>query len=180
MTTCTRAKRRYLVNLRYQLPHVGGIVALAAINGTIIVAITAWIMLFGINPRMTASISETFVYCIAGVLVVTSILSIIWSLRYTRSAAGLLHNVSTILKDLADGRRVETPVRFRADDAEFIALEKSMNSVIGMLKDDENLHRRVALALDALQEELRNGEVDIESAAAGMRSIINILNRGVI
>lgn len=178
METTTRCKRRYLVNSRYQLPHVGGVVVLSIINGAIIAAVAAWVLLFGLDSRMSTNLSASFLYSIAGVFVITAGFSMYWSLRYTRHIAGLLHKVTVVLRDIADGKPVGEPVRFRKNDAEFKSLEREINRLFEIIDRREDSHRKTAILLNELREKLNSDAFSREECFAELRAAINTLNGG--
>jgi hypothetical protein len=175
-----KVRRRHLVNCRYQLPHVGGVAALSIINGTMVAAVAAWLLLFRADPRMTANIGDSFVVGIAAVLLGTAVFSMVWSLRYTRHTAGLMHKTTSILRDMGDGKTVVTPVRFRKADAEFHAMEKELNRVCDRLDENTIDRSRAVTALHALKQGLESGEQSSGGAVDELQSIINTLNGGRI
>lgn len=147
-------RRRFLVNTRHQLCHACGLVLLACVNGALLALLLAWLFLFRVDGRMLSPMSSHALWYMAGGLFLTSLVTVAWSLWYTKSLVGLLHKVVLVLGPLGQGAAAPQCICIRKEDKGFEAVETVLNSVARRFQQLEAASRSTQEELSRLEQEL--------------------------
>ena len=128
-------RRRFLVHKRYQLCHACGLALLAGINGGLLLFLLVWLFVFHADGRMLSPVNEHVAWYMVGGLLLTSLITVVWSLWHTRTLVGLLHKVVVVLGPLGQGASAPSDcICIRKEDKGFEQVEVVLNAVVERIR----------------------------------------------
>lgn len=126
-------RRKYLVNGRYQLAQALVAVLANAFAVLLTGALLAWFYLVVWDGSLAVNHNRLIPLYLAGSLTVVVFSSSYFSLRSSRSVAGMMKKLQMVLEDAGRGVLPERQVRFRKSDY-FQELEAPLNACLEQLR----------------------------------------------
>jgi len=111
-----QARRRYLVNGRFQVNHIISITVMVIFAFFVISLCLGWFYLHGMDDRLTCNYNTSILWRMGVVFLFFMTGMILWSIQYTRAIAGPIEALCGTLEKAAEGSFPDRPVRFRRDD----------------------------------------------------------------
>lgn len=172
-------RRRYLVNGTYQLTQAG-VALLANILVVLLIAfLLTWYFLIGSDSSMVVNCNRQIPVYISGCVLVVALLSVLFSMRRSRSTAGMMAILNKILTDAGQDKFPDRPLSFRQSDySGFRELAGPLNTCISKMKN--NHESEIRDAVEKLKDLARTtGKEDMEPAGISrdLKGIIRTLEQ---
>ena len=157
-------RRRYLVDRPLQFGYAANMILLQLVVAAVTAAVTAWIVLFVLNDRLTGQLDAGFFFKVAVILIFMAAGVAIWAVRSSHAVAGPIFKTRRLLHAAAAGGLPDQPVVFRRGDA-FKELAPDLNSLFQAIR-----HRQQRL--DGLKHIVEDDESPPEDRLARIAALL--------
>jgi len=167
-------RRRYMVHPRYQLGQAGIFLGINLLLLLLAALLLSWFYLFYFQGHVVCNHNRAFPWYLTAVGLLVLLLSSLWSLRRSRSVAGMMRKLEIVLSNAARGVFPEQPLVFRRGDS-FGELARPLNDCVVQLKRQRQCLTEIAGAVQALEGKRQQGmvsEVELHKVVARMQGIL--------
>lgn len=169
-------RRRLLVDLRYQLTQLGVALAANILVMLLVAVLMSWLYLLFFKGNLACSHNRLFPLYLMATALGVIVLSTLWSLRRSRTVAGMMRKLEYVLNDAAKGRFPDRALIFRKGDY-FTGLAGPLNACLVRMKKQENRMETAIESLQGLQIVVREGKVDREEVSRRIDAVMAILKQ---
>nr|WP_320013194.1 hypothetical protein [uncultured Desulfobulbus sp.] len=143
-------RRRLLIDTRYQLRQMLAVLSINLILILLSAVVVSWFYLMFYKGNMVCDLNRMFPWYMGGVALIAILLLSLWSLNRSRSVAGMMRKIETVLVKAAQGQLPEAPLVFRKHDY-FSALATPINTCIARLRLQDQQRDATVQALKEMQ-----------------------------
>ncbi len=153
------AKRRYLINKKFQLGNALLIAGLQIPCVLLTGLVISSFFLFILDSRMVASFNTGLLSNMIFSLLVVSAGVAWFSIRFTHKIVGPIEKTGALLRDIARGRLPENRISFRKNDR-FRELSKDLNEIVAVIKKEKKTLGDIRHELAALKTAMTEKDPD--------------------
>ncbi len=166
-------RRKYLVDGRYQLTQVAVVLCANILAVLLTSAMLSWFYLIAWDGSVAVNHNQRIPYYIATCVLVVILCSVFFSLRRSRSAAGMMTILHTILDNARRRTFPECAIAFRKTDyIRFRQLAEPLNDCLNQLERlQASDYAALMERLEDLAAGIEKGEIDI----SGVQHILDTL-----
>jgi len=136
--------------------------------------VVSWFYLFFYKGNMVCDLNRMFPWYMGGVALAVLLLLSLWCLNRSRSVAGMMRKVETVLVKAAHGHLPQEPLVFRKQDY-FCALAAPINGCLARIRLQDQQRHATVLALEELQQEIAEQPQDHAMVQQKVATIVSLL-----
>jgi len=157
----TRYKRRYFVDLGYQLPQLAVFLFSNVLVALLIAAFLSWFYLLAWDGSVAYNHNRFIPVYIVSIVVCVALAAAFFSLRRSREIAGMMKKLQLLLNEASHGRLPDGDVTFRKSDY-FAPLAGPLNNCLDRLRQNGSVAtmERESLLVELAEEARLLGVAD--------------------
>ena len=164
-------RRRNIVNKKYQFSQVAVALTANLLVALLMAVLMSWFYLLVLDGGVVCNHNRQVPLYLAGAALVIVLSDLFWSLRRSRSIAGMMCKLDIVLADAARGVFPGSRLVFRKRDP-FARLAGPLNACLVRLKMQQRHEEMAVRALQDLQQEFETGGMDSADAAHALDKVI--------
>jgi hypothetical protein len=171
-------RRKYLVDGRYQLSQAAAVILGNVIVAVLVGALLSWFYLLAWDGSVAVNHNRRIPFYITICILVVVALSSYFNLRKSRSIAGMMKKLHTVLDNAGRGEFPATKIVFRKSDY-FGQLATPLNECLGQLRKSRSAGGPALIeSLQDLADRIEKDKIDNAGVKRSLRKIIRTLEQG--
>lgn len=164
-------RRKYIVNKKYQFGQVAAVLAANLLVAVLMAVLLSWFYLLVLDGGVVCNHNRQVPVYLAGATLIIVLLSMFWSLRRSRSIAGMIKKLDSVLTEAGHGIFPDSPLVFRKGD-HFTSLSVPLNRCIARLRERDNCRAVAVPAIQTLVDRIDSESMSNKDVISGLTDII--------
>ena len=168
-------RRKYLVDGRYQLSQAAAVIIANVMVLLLISALLSWFYLIAWDGSVAVNHNQRIPFYIMICVLIVTLFSVYFSLRRSRSVAGMMKKLHTVLENAGQGVFPEKKLVFRNSDY-FRQLATPLNECLNQLQKKQGVDEAAMIgSLQELVDRIEQDEIDNAGVKRSLGEIIRAL-----
>jgi hypothetical protein len=169
-------KRKYIVHAKYQLTQAAAMIIANLSIAFLMVALLSWfyLLIWDGHGSVIYNHNQMIPVYLICVTILISLLSLFWSLRRSRTIAGMIKKIDNVLTEASHGIFPERPLGFRKGD-HFTSLSVSLNRCLSQLKKKDINENSEIVSIQALMNRIDSGGMSNKEVLSSLSDILKRL-----